>query len=85
MPPGLRAVEPGPPSLMAPAKLLILMGLVLVVLGCSLGGVRWFGHLPGDLTWRRGTAWWQLPIVSSILLSLILTLVLNLLLHFLVR
>ena len=63
------------------AKLLILMGMVLVVVGGLLlfaGKVPFLGRLPGDIAIRRGNWSFYFPLATSILLSLLLTLLLNL-------
>jgi hypothetical protein len=50
---------------------IIIAGLVLLVVGMAawLGGVSWFGHLPGDIRIRRSTVGACLPITSTLLLS----------------
>ena len=65
------------------AKMLILMGLFLVVLGGILLlasklphlGV---GRLPGDIYIKRGNFTFYFPIVTCIIVSIMLTLLLNL-------
>jgi hypothetical protein len=57
------------------AKLLVIGGAVLVVLGLvMMAGFPLF-RLPGDFTVRRGPVTFYLPLASSILLSILLTLV----------
>ena len=56
------------------AKLLILVGIVLVVLGLvSMTGFP-LGRLPGDFVVRRGSFTFYFPLATSILVSVILTL-----------
>jgi uncharacterized protein HemY len=56
------------------AKLLILVGLVLVALGLvSMSGFP-LGRLPGDFVVRRGSFTFYFPLATSILASVILTL-----------
>jgi Protein of unknown function (DUF2905) len=54
-------------------RLLIIVGVALVLLG-----VIWplFGHMPGDLEWRRGVIRAYIPLGSSILVSAYITAVL---------
>lgn len=60
------------------ARLLVITGLALVV----LGGLFWvgsrlgLGRLPGDIVVRRGNFTFFFPLATSILLSLLLTLIL---------
>jgi hypothetical protein len=68
-------------TLVIAGGLAILAGLLLV----ALGRIPLLGHLPGDVTLRRGNASCTIPIASSLLLSLLLTLLLNLLLRLLRR
>lgn len=64
------------------AKLLILMGAGLAVLGIIilLAG-RWtpIGRLPGDIIIRRENFVFYFPLITCLVLSLLLTLVINLL------
>ena len=56
------------------ARLLILVGIVLVVLGLvSMTGFP-LGRLPGDFVVRRGSFTFYFPLATSILVSVILTL-----------
>jgi hypothetical protein len=67
------------------ARILILVGLVLVLAGIAWHlGSRYLhlGRLPGDLVFERGRFRLYLPLASSILLSLVLSAVLYLLRHF---
>lgn len=56
------------------AKLLVIGGVVLVVLGLvMMAGFPLF-RLPGDFTVRRGPVTFYFPLASSILLSILITL-----------
>jgi len=67
---------------MAPGKLILLLGLVLVVLGLVLGFapglLGWFGHLPGDIRIERENGTFIFPVTSMIIVSLVLTILVNL-------
>ena len=63
------------------AKALVVFGLVLVGIGAlwlvfpkSLG---WFGHLPGDIRFERGSSRVFVPVTSMLLVSIVLSLVLS--------
>jgi hypothetical protein len=59
------------------ARLLMIVGAALLALGLALWlvpGLRWLGHLPGDLRIERGGLRVFVPITSSLLLSAALTL-----------
>jgi hypothetical protein len=63
------------------AKLFLVAGVVLVVLGGLLllaGKIPFLGRLPGDIAIRRGNWGFYFPLTTSILISLLLTLLLNL-------
>lgn len=65
-------------------KSLLLIGGLTLFVGLALilfGRVLPLGHLPGDITFRRGNMSCYVPLVSSLLLSVLLTIVLNLLLR----
>ncbi len=64
-------------SLLLIGGLTFLIGLALMLVGRVLS----LGHLPGDITFRRGNMSCYVPLVSSLLLSVLLTIVLNLLLR----
>jgi hypothetical protein len=59
------------------ARLLIVLGLVLLAIGllwpflASLG----FGRLPGDIAIQRGPVTFYFPLVTCLILSLVLSLV----------
>ena len=67
---------------MAPGKLILSLGLVLVVLGLVLGYapglLGWFGHLPGDIRIERENGTFIFPVTSMIIVSLVLTILVNL-------
>ena len=59
------------------AKLLIMFGLILAVVGGILlfiGKVPYIGRLPGDIYIQRNNFTFYFPLATSILLSIILTL-----------
>ena len=71
------------------ARLLILLGLILLVIGgvayiLARMGVQ-IGRLPGDIRIESGNFTCVIPLVTSILLSIVLTLVLNIIIRFLNR
>jgi hypothetical protein len=69
---------PAPQSSLGP--LLVGVGLLLVVGGLIawVGGFAWFGRLPGDLRWERGSVRVYAPLASMLLLSLVATVVVRL-------
>jgi len=63
------------------AKLLILMGAILIIIGGVLllaPKLPFLGRLPGDIAVRRGNWSFYFPLTTSILLSLLLTVLFNL-------
>ncbi len=68
-------------------KLFLILGGFIALIGAFflLGGklFPWLGHLPGDISFRRGNVSVYFPIATSIILSIVLTVVLNLLIRFL--
>ncbi len=63
------------------AKMLILIGVVLVTLGGILflaDRIPFLGRLPGDISIRRGNWGFYFPLTTSILISILLTLLFNL-------
>ena len=58
---------------------LVGLGLLLVIVGLVAwaGGLSWFGRLPGDLRWERGTVRVYAPLASMLLVSLVATIVLR--------
>jgi hypothetical protein len=67
---------------MAPGKLILSLGLVLVVIGLVLGFapglLGWFGHLPGDIRIERENGTFIFPVTSMIVVSVVLTILVNL-------
>lgn len=59
---------------------LIVAGLVLAGVGvlASLGGLRWFGRLPGDIRTQGENVRFFAPITSMIVVSVVLTVLVNL-------
>ncbi len=55
------------------ARLLIVAGIVLVVLGLLLKSGLPIGRLPGDVVIRRGGTTFYFPIVTCVLLSVVLS------------
>ena len=63
------------------ARMLIIAGLILLVVGLALWlgpKIPWLGKLPGDITYRRGNFTLYFPLGTCILISVILTLILYL-------
>lgn len=56
--------------------ILIIGGIILVIVGAIAwaGGLGWFGKLPGDIRWERGSARVYAPIASMLIISVVLTL-----------
>ena len=61
----------------AASSLLILLGVLLLAAGllARLGGLGWFGHLPGDIRLQRGETRVYVPLATMLLLSLALSVV----------
>ncbi len=69
------------------ARLFILLGLILILLGGLVAlfarlGIQ-LGHLPGDFRIARGNLTCVVALGTSILLSIILTVLLNVIVRFL--
>ena len=65
------------------AKLLILMGVFLVLIGLALlmaEKLPFFGKLPGDIYIKRKNFTFYFPLATSILISILLSILLSLLL-----
>lgn len=63
------------------AKLLILIGVVLILAGIVIhfhGRIPFLGRLPGDIRIERENFRFYFPITTSILISLLITLMLYL-------
>jgi hypothetical protein len=59
-------------------KMLIVAGLVLAGIGLVIQLGVPLGRLPGDLTFRRGSATFYFPIVTCLVVSVVLSVVLML-------
>ena len=65
----------------APAKIIILIGVVLIVIGLMMlyaGKVPFLGKLPGDIVIRKKNFTFYFPLASGIVLSILATLILYL-------
>jgi uncharacterized protein involved in cysteine biosynthesis len=60
-------------------KFAVIVGVILVVLGILLWRFPmwfgWLGHLPGDISIRKGNFGFYFPLATCILISILLTLV----------
>ncbi|MFH1777365.1 MAG: DUF2905 domain-containing protein [Candidatus Omnitrophota bacterium] len=59
------------------AKVLIISGMLLVLLGIVLsfaGKIPWLGRLPGDILVKRDNFTFYFPLATSLLLSAMITL-----------
>ena len=61
------------------ARVLIVVGLVLVGVGLLMTWGVPFGRLPGDFSVKRGNVGFYFPLATSIIISVLLTLLLTLL------
>lgn len=59
---------------------LIIAGVMLILAGLAMkfGLFGWFGNLPGDIRFRKGTFQLFVPITSMVLVSLVFSLLLTL-------
>ncbi len=55
------------------ARLLIVLGLLLLAAGVALQLGFPFGRLPGDFTFRRGNTTIYLPFATSLFVSVVLS------------
>jgi hypothetical protein len=63
------------------AKLLIIFGIVLVLLGALLlvgGKIPFIGRLPGDIYIQKDNFTFYFPLATSLLVSILLTLLFSL-------
>lgn len=63
------------------ARILIITGVVLIVLGgllAVLPKIPWLGRLPGDILVKRDNMTFYFPLATCILLSLLINLILYL-------
>ncbi len=71
--------KPGaPPFPRTMAKILIIIGLSILVLGLIMyffpGVMKWIGRLPGDFAYEGKSFSFYFPLMTSLLLSLFLSL-----------
>ncbi|KKC06053.1 DUF2905 domain-containing protein [Mycobacterium nebraskense] len=66
---------------------IVMAGILVVVLGILvwIGGLSWFGRLPGDIRIERGNVRVYIPLVSMLLVSVAATLVLSIVRYLLRR
>lgn len=68
------------------ARLLIIVGLILLIIGGVIYAAAKLGlplgRLPGDIRIERNNFTCVIPLATSILLSIVLTLILNLVLRY---
>ena len=64
------------------AKILIVLGIVLVVVGVIWlvfpNAFSWLGNLPGDIKHTSGNTRVYFPVVTMLVLSVVATIILNL-------
>jgi hypothetical protein len=64
------------------AKLFIVLGIVLVIIGIAIGYApwlfAWFGKLPGDIRIERENGVFFFPFTSMLLISVVVSLLLAL-------
>jgi len=64
------------------ARVLIIVGILLVIIGISLSYApwlfNWFGKLPGDIRIERENGVFYFPITSMLITSAILSLIVSL-------
>jgi hypothetical protein len=62
-------------------RFLIVVGVILVIVGVVFllaPKIPWLGHLPGDISYKRGNFSFYFPLGTCILISIILTLIMYL-------
>jgi hypothetical protein len=62
-------------------RFLIIIGVILVIAGAVFllaSKLPWIGHLPGDISYKRGNFSFYFPLGTCILISVILTLIMYL-------
>ena len=62
-------------------RFLIIAGVVLVIAGAIFllaPKLPWLGHLPGDISYKRGNFSFYFPLGTCILISVVLTLIMYL-------
>ena len=63
-------------------RFLIIAGVILVMVGAVFllaPKLPWLGHLPGDISYKRGNFSFYFPLGTCILISVVLTLIMYLL------
>ena len=72
-------------SSLSTGTILIVLGLSLAVIGLIvyMGGLGWFGRLPGDIRIERETTRIYIPFASMIVITLVLNLLFYLVRRFL--
>ncbi len=60
---------------------IVVVGIAIVMLGVLMwvGGLSWFGHLPGDIRIERGNVRIYIPVISMLLTSVVATILLSVL------
>jgi uncharacterized membrane protein len=60
---------------------IVVIGIAIVMLGVLVwvGGLSWFGHLPGDIRIERGNVRIYIPVISMLLTSVVATILLSVL------
>jgi Protein of unknown function (DUF2905) len=60
---------------------IVVVGIAIVMLGVLMwvGGLSWFGHLPGDIRIERGNVRIYVPVISMLLTSVVATILLSVL------
>jgi hypothetical protein len=86
----IREEIPGTSMVMSIAKVLFILGAVLIIFGfAALFAQRvpwvysWFGHLPGDFRYEGERTFVYVPLASMIVLSIVLTIAIQLMQRFL--
>ena len=56
---------------------IVVVGAIIVVLGLLAwtGGLGWFGRLPGDIRYERGSTRVYAPLASMLLISIVVSLI----------
>jgi hypothetical protein len=64
--------------------MIVLAGAIMIGFGLLVysGALRWFGKLPGDISYKSDHVQFYAPIVSMLIISLVLSLVFYLLRRF---
>ena len=64
--------------------MIVLAGAIMIGFGLLVysGALRWFGKLPGDISYKSDHVQFYAPIVSMLIISLLLSLVFYLLRRF---